>query len=80
MADIVHVSDKKQKIDITWDRKRPLRLGGLHSIKVFIVIYMGLIRRDPLSKPVLSFKPHIPKEVSNTILLLCGESSFTQWF
>lgn len=29
---------------------------------------------------MLSFKPHIPKEVSNTILLLCGESSFTKGF
>lgn len=80
VAEIVLISVKEQKIDITWDRKRSLWLGGLHSITVFIVIYMGLIRRDPLSKPVLSFKPHIPKEVSNTILLLCGESSFTQWF
>lgn len=28
----------------------------------------------------MGFKPHIPKEVSNTILLLCGESSFTKGF
>ncbi len=34
----------------------------------------------PWSKPVLSFTPYIPKKVSNSILLLCGESSFTKGF
>lgn len=28
---------------------------------------------------MLGFKPHIPKEVSNTVLLFCGESSLVQW-
>lgn len=44
-----------------------------------LLLYIESISGDPLSKTVLGFKPHIPKEVSNTVPLFCGESSLAQW-
>lgn len=62
----------------TRQRKEAPLAEGLCSTS-FLLLYIESISGDPLSKTVLGFKPHIPKEVSNTVLLFCGESSLAQW-
>lgn len=69
--------ERKNIKNVKLDKGKKL-LGLRSSAALVLYCYIESISGDPLSKTVLGFKPHIPKEVSNTVLLFCGESSLAQ--